>query len=167
MKAPGCQAQTFGAIWVVAVVCACFVEGCVIPIDKKWVHDPPLSRNLGKIVKGQTTRDEILRLFGPPDIEADGPRAKASANLPLFRMLREATPRTEIQIEYPAVSPTPYSSIDSDHVAFLYLEEANEGVVMLPGPSWASSRKNKLLIFIDKRTNLVDEFAYSEQFKAE
>ena len=137
----------------------------MIPVDKKWVHDPPLSRNIGKIVKGQTTMEEILRLFGPPDIEANGPVAKASPNLPMFRMMQDSKPPR--RFEYPAVSPVPYSSIDEDHVAFLYLEELNRGIVIIPGPSWASDVTNRLLIFIDKKTNVVDEFAYREEFKAE
>jgi hypothetical protein len=148
-------------------LCVCF-SSCVIPFDKKFVHDPPLSRNVGKIVKGKTTREEILRIFGPPEIEADGPNAKASPNLPEFRTIRESVPRGfTIDIEYPTASPIPYSSIDDEHLAYVYLEDLQRGTVVIPGPSWASNEKNILLIFIHKKTNVVDEFAYREQFKTE
>jgi len=150
-------------------VLACLsLSGCVIPFDERWLHNPPLSRNVSKIIKGQTTKEDVIRLFGPPDIEADGPTAKASPNLPLFRMMQAAgPPKFRIEIEYPSVSPLPYSSIDDEHVALLYLEELTKGMVILPGPSWASALRNKLLIFIDKKKNVVDEFAYREEFKAE
>ena len=69
----------------------------------------------------------------------------------------------------------PYSSIDENHLALLYLESDRDvDVVWVPvilpiagGGGKASTRLNKLLIFINKKTGIVDEFSFREEFKVE
>ena len=151
---------------LVAAIAFMTLQACVIPFDKQWVHTPPLATNVAKVVKGQTTRGDVLRMFGPPDIEADGPTAKANDSLPRFRMLTETGAKVGIRVDHRSASPVPYSSIDDDHVLFVYIEEAHRGTVVLPGPSWGSMRRNVLLIFMQKKTGLVDELTYREEFKA-
>lgn len=149
----------------VPILCL-FLQCCAIPIHNTWVHNPPLATNVSRIVKGQTTRAEILKYFGIPDIEADGANSKVNSTGPLAQ-LWEYRRRPDVLSE----ELFPYSSIDNKHVTFLYLEFAGRGVFALaplPFTSIAGVRvtgySNKLLVFIDKNTGVVDDFAYREEF---
>lgn len=143
------------AAYVIVSSCS-MLSGCPIPIYKVHVHNPPLARNVPRIVKGKTTLAQIIQFFGKPDIEADGPNAKAN---PQGHLMEE--PGGSAKGAKALERSSPYSSIDDEHVVFLYIESRMQGVVHLSGSH------NKLMLFINKKTGLVDEFAYREQFNAQ
>jgi hypothetical protein len=60
----------------------------------------------------------------------------------------------------------PYSSIDDEHEAFVYLERnyTGRGAVVMGGAIKWSHATNRLLLFINKKTGIVDEVAYHEEF---
>ncbi len=170
-------------------------EGCIA--RHRCVHDPPLARNVPKIVRGQTTGTQILQYFGVPDLEAHGPKVTLHDDSVMGRQrqkTKEALERAEIAAEEygigvgrlkadetdfldEAARLWAYSSIDEDHVAYLYWEESCRGEVMfLPVPlPWINSslffggsdarvRQNKLLVLINKHTGVVDEFGFRQEF---
>lgn len=137
--------------------------GCVWAGEDRRVHDPPLARNIDNLVEGQTTRIDILRMFGEPDVHADGPNATVSDNHPMLRWdTDKPLPDKRFIEEFKQAHP--YSSIDDRHEAFFYLETLGRGFVVFPGGGTASSYINKLLIFVDKESGTVDRFYYWEEF---
>lgn len=158
-------------------VCLC-IQGCLPP--NHWGHDPPLAHNVPQIVKGQTTRDEILQYFGPPDIEADGANSIVNPNMPIIRMYKELSGWPLYRdAEFPKFTELeklfPYRSIDDDHVSFVYNELyyhkfkvkfiRYESINM---PSVIQEYfNNRLLILINKETGIVDEFYYREEFRTD
>jgi hypothetical protein len=151
--------------------------GCVP--KKVLVHNPPLGRNVHQIVRGQTTKSQILARFGLPDIEADGSRSKVNANTPLAiwwgEYLKAAPEWTDAM---------PYSGIGSNQEALFYVEFfakgilgtvrgardvpmltlANEGAA---GVYRGEVARNRLLVLINRDTGIVEDFAYREEFKGD
>jgi hypothetical protein len=176
---------------VVGVLLLTGCEGCII--YGRCVHDPPLAENVPKIVRGQTTRAQILDYFGIPDLEAQGSTVilhddsmMGKHRLKTKRRLERAAKSAErfkTNSEAPRASPTSwydrlmgfraYSSIDNDHVAYLY-EELEEryiagmtfGLPVAIGGADYRIRRNKLLVLINKHTEVVDEFGYRQEFNA-
>ncbi|MCI0557352.1 MAG: hypothetical protein MN733_02575 [Nitrososphaera sp.] len=161
MSTSTCKNNLSSPIFVI-LWCLC-LKGCPIPIDIKWVHDPVLAKNVPRLIKGKTTREEVVRYLGPPDVEVDGTNVKANPAAPIFRIEGISSAFSAKVFE----KSTPYSSMDAEHIAFIYIDRYAKGVIFLPGPGWTSAHNNKLLIFINKKTGLVDEFAYREELKAD
>ena len=155
------------------------------------VHDPPLARNVSKIVRGETTREQVLRYFGVPDYEVRGNIVTLREDSMMGRHYQEVKERTEEAFRRAqrngavgqpqmtggtagmdqAVGLGAYSSIDDDHIAYLYLEtEASYSAWALPLPNImvartnARAHQNRLLILINKHTGLVDEFGFRHEF---
>lgn len=163
-------------------------EGCIF--HDRCVHDPPLARNVQKIIRGQTTRAQILQYFGVPDLEAHGStvtlhddsvmgkeRQKMKQLLESAQMALEryntdggGRPASGTDMFDEMARLWAYSSIDQDHVAYLYWEEESRGGVwVIPLPAMIAgfdvqARHNKLLVLIDKHTGVVDEFGFRQEF---
>ena len=166
--------------------------GCVFP--DRWVHDPPLARNIPRIVRGQTTGTQILEYFGVPDLEAHGPvvtlhddsvmgkqrqknmraleRAEMAAERYNTNGGRRGATGTDLLDEMARLWA--YSSIDEDHIAYLYLEMDYRGTAWIMPIGWpivagGSDHRvlqNKLLVLINRHTGVVDEFGYRQEFNA-
>jgi hypothetical protein len=141
--------------------------GC-IPIGATMAHTPALATNVGKLAKGQTTRAEVLQLFGDPDIQAVGAESRANPNMPIFKGYRQLGLAAE------AARLWPYSSIDPEEEAFFYIEwRLGGGLAFLPLPYGGvvggnvSHAENKLLVLIDRRTGVVREFWYRQGFSVD
>lgn len=147
--------------------------GCGAGLPPKFLHEPALATNVPQIVKGQTTKEEVLEYFGMPDIEAHGAHSKVSSNMALILMYKDPKQRIPMVADNIGVEGLfPYSSIDDEHIAFVYLEHCvnptTETFVPVVNVGTFTSYQffNRLLIFIDKATGLVDEFAFREEFEA-
>ena len=171
-----------------------------LSIMKQAVYDPPLSRHAGQIIKGKTTRAEILEWFGVPYLEADENKVTLFPDSPLalerkknqealarfketykeycyFGQADSANSSTEnIDNDYyeKVASLHPYSSIDDAHVVLLFLESKSSTESGQTGDTPAISHQlttftyyNRLLVFIDKKTDIVDQFSFREEFSAE
>lgn len=173
-------------------------EGCIM--YGQCVHDPPLGRNIPKIVRGQTTQAQILEYFGIPDLEAQGATVilhddsmmgrkrqqmrrnlermdKSQARLSTFLLVpsgnRDTQTPSAAKLYDEQVRLRAYSSIEEDHIAYLY-EETDErylagmtfGLPVCVGGADYRIRWNRLLILINGHTGVVDEFGYREEFKA-
>ena len=178
------------------VVVFLFVQGCVHRYSDIFVHDPPLVQNVTKLVRGKTTGTEILSLFGTPDFEADGAedtvntdstmgeqRAAMKSKCEDYNRLIEKNkyvanlPKCDPGCYEESARLLAYSSIDEDHIAYLYVEtswrrrNATYFVpVGVPGAYSKSTndvRINRLFILVNKHTGLVDNFAFREEFKAD
>lgn len=173
---------------VSAVLLMAGCGGCIF--HDRCVHDPPLARNVPKIVRGQTTRAQILQYFGVPDLEAHGSTVTlhddsvmGKERQKLKQLLESAQMTTEqynTDGERRTVSGTDlfdemarlwaYSSIDEDHVAYLYWEtESRGGGWIIPLPIMIVSvdarwLRNKLLVLINEHTGVVDEFGFRQEF---
>jgi len=128
-------------------------------------HKPALGVNVGKLIKGRTTKAEVMQLFGEPDVHAIGPESRANPNMPTLKGMREAGRAEEAAKMYV------YSSIDPEQEAFFYVEQKGEGALgWIPLPMGGavagnvSYSTNKLLIFIDRKSGLVREFWYRQEF---
>ena len=189
-----------------------FALGCVpslptIP-SPIYAQNPPLAKKVHKIVKGETTKAEIIHLFGDPDYMADGADIKLHRNSLTgkkwadyqkwmadrhnnFRKKVQELQAATGEEEAPSSNPfhdknsnpfrdshsfdkleksRPYSSIDDEHIAFLYLESYDTLSGFCLGPilfQSSTNLENRLLIFINKKTDIVDEFAFREQFKVD
>ena len=177
-------------ISIVLTLLLVFSQGC--SYRETVVHVPCLAKNLPKLVKGQTTRAEVLELFGVPDLQADGAditlypesamgqyRAKKRAEwerinekyVEINKKSSQNIPLVDPDYLHKIAMLQAYSSIDEEHVALLYLEsDSNTTIAWVPtGAGYGKSnyRQNKLLIFINKETGIVDEFSYREEFKAD
>lgn len=178
-----------------------FIQGCVIYFRDRVVHEPPLAKNVPRIVKGQTTKVEVFEWFGVPDMLIDGVEITLFPESPMGQKrakIREMWikykeevqkhenafkkskywygPPSSIDPDWPekAARLQPYSSIDDEHIALIFLEseirlkgKINWYLVRCTGHTNATYYENRLLIFIDKKTNIVDEFAYREGFKVD
>lgn len=157
----------------------------------RLVHDPPLADNVPKIARGETTREQVLGYFGVPDYEVRGTIVTLREDSMMGRHYQEVKERMEEAFRRAerngavrppqmaggtagmdqAVGMGAYSSIDDDHIAYLYLEtEASYSAWALPLPhvmvvrSNVRARQNRLLILINKHTGLVDEFGFRQEF---
>ncbi len=150
--------------------CCLVLGACAIAGNQSVLHNPPLGKGLTMIEKGRTTRDDVLKLFGTPDVEADGPRIKIGPNHPRMNSSPEAKfamPRPGSQPPKPREVVVTYSSIDDDRVALLYLETLSTGLLVVPGGGSVSYAVNKLLIFVNKKTGIVEDFVYRGEFKTD
>jgi hypothetical protein len=159
--------------------------GCVI--HGRFVHEPPLARNVPKLERGKTTRAQVIEYFGAPDLEArgtvvthrdDGPMAKYHE---MMKRSYEVCNRNGLEGRGSETTGDQwledflglraYSSIDDDHIALLY-EELDGLAVMgvtfpvMVGGSAMRIQQNRLLILLNKNTGVVDEFGYRQEFTA-
>jgi hypothetical protein len=181
---------------VLGVVLLAGCGGCII--HGQCVHDPPLARNVRNIVRGQTTKEQVLGYFGIPDLEAQGAtvilhddsmmgrkrhqmkrnlaradEAQDHLNGSLARLNGSRNPQTPsaAALYDERVRLRAYSSIDDEHIAYLY-EETDEWYVagiaypLAIGGADYRIRWNRLLILINRHTGVVDEFGYRQEFKA-
>lgn len=185
--------------WVFLTLQLIFTQSCVTSYHDQVVYDPPLAKNIPKIVKGQTTQTEVMQWFGVPHLQADGAeitlysespmglhRAKARETLiKRKKQLQEMEKSGHQRLGWTSSSIDPdmwekvaklqpYSSIDDEHIALLYLEMDSKikNISTIGLPIYASRgssiyRVNKLLIFINKKTGVVDEFSYWQEFKVD
>ena len=176
-----------------------FLVSCTFQHHRRAVYDPPLAYNIDKVVKGKTTNNKILEWFGVPYLMADGPEITFYPNSPYCQMRakqKEELIELKKQIEknkdkynhyeiggslsnmdvdiYDRIDRLqPYSSIDNEHIALLYLEVDLLMVSrFIPSPVSRFSTDlnycvNRLLFLIDKKTGIVDEFSYWQEFKVE
>lgn len=170
--------------------------GCIM--HGRCVHDPPLAKNVSRIVRGQTTQAQVLEYFGVPDFEVRGTTATLREDSMLGKRLQQmrqnlqrmsaslarikvstgqAQPNCTTQEQSPGarfdemLGMRAYSSIDDNHFAYLY-EESDESFVAgmtfgLPitiGGADCRVRTNRLLLLINRHTNVVDEFGYRGEF---
>ena len=162
------------------------LASCVASYRERVIHDPPLADRVGKLAKGKTTEAEVRAWFGVPDLKADG------AEITLYSESAMGQYRAKKRIEYTKYNENiarknwklqpfdaevldklaklqVYSSIDDEHIALLYLEsDQRTKAVWAPvggGFGKTNYRQNKLLIFINKRSGVVDHFSYKEEFK--
>jgi len=165
--------------WEVYIILLCIllISGCSITSSKhfRFIHSPPLANGVPKIVEGQTTKDEIIKYYGVPDLEVDGTTIILHPETPLGRLIENIrmTKRyhldTNIWVDEWS-KLLPYSSINDEHIVFLYLEiDSNwkDTFTYVPMNSkiYETILRNKMIFFINKKTGLVDEFAYREEFK--
>ena len=126
------------------------------------MYDPPLAKHAGRVVAGRTPAAQIREWFGTPYLQADGPQVTIFADSPVMRSLRH--PRVqELADEYSGLIA--YSSLDDDHVVLFYMETALGGIESLMYGGEIRPLANKMFVMIDKRTGLVEEFCYREQFR--
>ncbi|MCI0557020.1 MAG: hypothetical protein MN733_00880, partial [Nitrososphaera sp.] len=88
-------------------------------------HEPTLATAVYKIVKGKTTKEEVLKRFGTPDIAADGANTKVSPNFPpvlMHSMIYELSGVPVLADPATLRKLYPYSSIDDGHTVFVYGE---------------------------------------------
>jgi hypothetical protein len=144
-----------------------------------------------KIVRGVTTRAQVLEYFGVPDYEVRGNVVTLRDDSMMGRHYREIREKMERAYEQAARNGTTgqpqmvngaammdqaaslgaYSSIDDDHIAYLYEEtETSFSAWALPLPtvmvvrSNVRAHQNRLLLLINKHTGLVDEFGFRQEF---
>jgi hypothetical protein len=166
-----------------------FLSGCILNQHKVFTHSPPLAEKARKIQKGKTTRIQLETMLGVPDVLAEGSHTTLFPNsvMGLMRQekrnhcykIKERGAKISSEVTFDPdwyrkfAELEPYSSIDDNHIAFLYLEyemTLKGGWIGFPvGISKINVRinKNRLLVFVNKTTGLVDEFAYGEEFKVE
>jgi hypothetical protein len=156
--------------------------------EHRLVHDPPLAQNVSKIVRGTTTREQVLEYFGVPDYEVRGNVVTLRDDSMLGQHYREIRERMEQAYQHAARNGQPqmangatmmdqaanrgaYSSIDDAHIAYLYEEtETLYSAWALPFPdimvvrSNVRTHQNRLLLLINKHTGLVDEFGFRREF---
>jgi hypothetical protein len=152
--------------WLVLVALCAFASACVIPIHKHAERPIALNRALVSITKDQTTRAEVFALLGPPDIEATGANASVNPSSPLAQYYREGM-RHFRTAESDWLGLLPYSSMSEDRIALLYTEfDAKVIIVISPVLGGTGSGKwNRLLIFVEKNTDRVQEIYYRQEFK--
>lgn len=135
---------------------------------KQFAHSPRLATNVHRLQIGQTTKSEVFKYFGFPDIEADAATSRVNLGGPLasfwgkhFKASREWT------------ESLPYSSINEQHSIFLYVEiEIRDSFELLyPDAAFyaignyrSSILKNKLLIRFTN-TGTVESVSYREEFR--
>jgi len=171
--------------FVSATILFCVFSGCTYTYRERVVHSPILASNVPKLVKGTTTRSEVMQWFGVPDLQADGSRITLYPESPMGQYRLHGRARLiEQQSQFGkkgslanplAIDPDiyekiarlrPYSSIDDAHVALLY-EEMYYLSQSASRVGKDSHLRNQLLIFINKATDIVDDFAYREEFRAD
>ncbi len=142
------------------------LNACVpIPIRVGYKREKPLASYAPMIVRGTTTRAEVERELGPPDVEADGGESRVNPETPLVKHF------DKLKAHRLWMSSVPYSSISADHVALLYLEiEARQFMLVNPffiglAAYQVTVTRNKLLVLVKKSTGIVEEVAYSQEFK--
>jgi hypothetical protein len=140
--------------------------GCV-PL-KQFNHAPPLATNIHRIEVGRSTRRDVFQYFGSPDIEADSTITRVNLTGPLGRFWGQ-----HFRASKEWADSLPYASIDEDHVNYLYIEiEIRDSFELLwpdnyfyaIGSYRSSIRKNKLLIRVNKHTDVVEMVSYLPQF---
>jgi hypothetical protein len=160
---------------------AILVQGCSSSHLSVVLHDPPLERNVHRVVKGTTTRTEILNWFGVPDILADGNlitlypesamgqyRARMRAELEKNKAdMEKAGLNIDPEFMDKVAKLQPYSSIDDEHVALLYVEMKVESTPTGRLSGETVCYTNKVLFFINKNTGIVDEFSSHFEFRAD
>ena len=142
------------------------LHACIpVPIHKTFYREPILRTQAPSIVKGTTTRAEIERRLGRPDLEVDGTRVTVYSDTPLTRYYDswKAAPGWQRGVAY--------SSLDEEHIALVYFElDINSLVLIAPTPGVAgagfrlTALRNKLLVLVRKDTGIVDDWAYREEF---
>ncbi len=156
-------------------VCAA-LPGCMSysSYSDSVVYDPPLARNVDRIVKGETTHSQILGFFGVPSLEVRGSNVIFHDDSPMgqswLKSMAKSINGTTLSRSERIKQLLPYSSIDDQHVALLYLEsdvQYNQGWIPGMGAAHGAALSNRLLVFIDRRTGVVDEFGYLQEFKAD
>lgn len=146
------------------------------------MHDPPLATNVPKIARGQTTRAQILEYFGVPDLEAHGSKVTlhddsvmGKQRQEMKRVLERAGMAASTDAFDEMARLWAYSSIDEDHVVYLYWETESHGggwmipLIVIPTRITSSDVRvlqNKLLVLINRHTGVVDEFGYRQEFSA-
>jgi hypothetical protein len=160
----------------------------------RLVHEPALAANIDKLVKGTTSKHDVLRYFGLPDFEVNGSNVTIHRGSPMARLrtqldgrVTEAKRQSEQswgpkpQVNFDPdewIKSHPYSSINDDHVVFLYVELDSQWRQVMPPPiapfvlfmvvrAEDTVRRNRLFLWINKKTELVDDFAYREEFRVE
>jgi hypothetical protein len=125
------------------------------------VYDPPLAENVGRIVEGQTTRDEIVQWFGTPLLSARGAEVVVYRGSPTIQDFAEKLAPLGAEAAQRRVDEfmrlTSYSSLDEDHEVLLYVETLS---------SSSGYRRNKLLVMLDVATRRVERYWFSEEFQA-
>ena len=174
------------------------IQGCAHTSCDRFVHDPPLAQNVNKLVRGKTTGTEVLSIFGTPDFEVAGADVTVNSNSTMAqqraamksrcqkwkRLIEKNQYKSSLASSLPKCDPEycdesarllAYSSIDEDHIAYLYFETSLRQRTSLyffglPGGNikWRNDvRINRLFILVEKHSGLVDEFAFREEFKAD
>jgi len=147
-----------------AVLASLTLHSCVILGRENWTHVPPLATNVPRIVKGQTTRAEVLDWFGEPDLETEQGQAKANLNMAMIRSYWPADTGIPEPLKADLERAFPYSGIDENHEALLYVEQRNTSVLILPGGGTAHRYVNRLLLLVNRKTAVVDGFWYQAEF---
>jgi hypothetical protein len=176
------------------------VVGCTMSKSNSqtFTHEPPLAAGMTRLVKGITTRNEVLRYFGEPDLEVAGSVVTIAPDGPMRRIAVMASEMAAQAIEHPSARKPgakeprqergfdpnewmrlhPYSSIDDEHTALIYWEVDSQWQLTTPPPLlpfalfWSvrireTVLRNQLLIFVNRRTGLVETFSYQEEFPPE
>jgi hypothetical protein len=135
----------------------------------QFTHSPRLAANVHRLKVGQSTQGEVLQYFGLPDIEAYSVLTKVNPRGPLAKFWGE-----HFKARRDWMESLPYSSIDQQHVTYLYVElEIRDSFELLYpdlyfsaiGSYRSSIRKNKLLIRFNRDTGVVQTISYGEQFR--
>ena len=157
------SATVIPAVFFVLVCLA--LEACVpIPIRVGFKRERVLASYAPTIVRGSTTRAEVERELGPPDVEADGTYSRVNPGTPLVKHF------DKLKAQRSWMSNVPHSSLSAEHVALLYLEiEARQ--FMLVNPFFVglagyrvTIARNKLLVLVNKSSGVVEEIAYTHEF---
>jgi hypothetical protein len=172
---------------LILLVCSLSMPGC-LSRDETFLRDRPLAGCVPLIVEEKTTRKDVLGLLGKPDLIADGTSVTIRADGTLGRFqqsLPEKRKRAEeILSQCWAIGPErkiqfdpdtwariqPYSSISDRTIALGYWEisDSFRQFFLLPIPIVRSENvgnRNKLLVLIDKDTDVVKVVSYREEFK--
>jgi hypothetical protein len=155
----------------------------------RFVHNPPLADRISRVMEGKTTRQKVIQYLGQPDLVVDGTSMtiQRDGTLGLFREAlhhkkrgMEQTfartsfigPKTKPTVQFDPVvweELQPHSSISDRFIAFVYWEvdityQQVQSPIGMRG--WHNVLRNKLLVLIDKETDVVELISYREEFKA-
>lgn len=154
------------------VVAACVIiaglagQACApIPIRLGFKRDQSLGAYATTIVQGTTTRADVERQLGAPDVEADDSSSRVNLGTPLVKYFDKHN------AERGWMNSIPYSSMSPERIALLYLEiEARQLILFTPvmvGLAYTrlTISRNKLLLSINKKTGVVEEARFSKEFE--
>ena len=151
--------------WSAALPVLLGAVSCVRPghsVVYQVTYDPPLARHAGQVVEGRTTGAQIQEWFGIPYFQADGPHVTIYADSPMMRSQRNSRVQ-ELVDEY--ANLIAYSSLGDEHVVLFYIETAFPGLESLVYGGEMRCLRNKMFIMINKKTDVVEEFCYRQEFK--
>ena len=147
--------NTFYALMVM------LVSGCVVMGHDAEVGESLRDKDLKKIQLGQTTKQEILEMFGPPLAIA---RKGKILKLPRAGERKAGSEEIQSEIFFELFS-TKYT-LNPEHIIYYYFSTEVSGVggfFLFVGKTSAELNVDKLWILINEKTAVVEDYIFRTQ----